>query len=134
MAWKRPSPAPKAEVGAAGTTYLIGAMVGALFFGHLTDRLGRERLFMITLCLYLIATVATTFSPNFIWFAVCRTLTGAGIGGEYAAINSAVDELIPARVRGWADLAINGSWGLRMAGGAAATGARRISRARCDTP
>ncbi|HEX6541885.1 MAG TPA: MFS transporter [Ktedonobacterales bacterium] len=111
----------QAEVGAAGTAYLIGAVAGALVFGHLTDRLGRKRLFMITLGLYLVATVLTALSPNFIWFAVCRILTGAGIGGEYSAINSAVDELIPARVRGWADLAINGSWWLGTAAGAIAT-------------
>jgi len=109
------------QVGSAGTAYLIGAVVGALVFGHLADIMGRKKLFMITLGLYLIATVATAFSPNFIWFFVCRMLTGAGIGGEYAAINSAVDELIPARVRGWADLAINGSWWFGTAAGAAAT-------------
>src|SRR5512147_413620 len=68
----------QAEVGAAGTAYLIGAVAGALVFGHLTDRLGRKRLFMITLGLYLVATVLTALSPNFIWFAVCRILTGAG--------------------------------------------------------
>ena len=110
-----------AEVGNAATAYLIGAVVGALFFGRLTDILGRKKLFMITLSLYLIATVLTAFSFNFLWFAIFRCLTGAGIGGEYAAINSAVDELIPARVRGWADLAINGSWWGGTALGALAT-------------
>lgn len=98
------------EIGSAGTFYLIGSVSGALFFGRLTDKLGRKRLFMITLMIYLGATILTAFSFNFWSFAICRMLTGAGIGGEYAAINSAVDELIPARVRGWADLAINGSW------------------------
>src|SRR5947199_1462151 len=78
-------------------------------------------LFMITLGVYLIATVATAFSFSFIWFAACRSLTGAGIGGEYAAINSAIDELIPARVRGWTDLAINGTWWVGTAFGAALT-------------
>jgi len=99
-----------AEVGYAATSYLIGAVGGALFFGRLTDKLGRKKLFMITLGLYLMATVLTAFSFNFAWFALFRFLTGAGIGGEYAAINSAIDELIPARARGWADLAINGTW------------------------
>jgi MFS family permease len=78
-------------------------------------------LFMITLAVYLIATVATAFSFNFTWFIVCRFLTGTGIGGEYAAINFAIDELIPARARGWTDLAINGTWWLGTAVGAALT-------------
>lgn len=110
-----------AEVGNAATAYLIGAVLGALFFGRLTDRLGRKQLFMITLSLYLLSTILTAISFNFIWFAVFRFLTGAGIGGEYAAINSAIDELIPARVRGWTDLAINGSWWGGTAVGAALT-------------
>ena len=109
------------EVSGAGTIYLIGAVIGALGFGKLTDILGRKKLFMITLALYLAATVATAFSMNFIWFAACRFLTGAGIGGEYAAINSAVDELIPAKVRGHVDLAINSTWWIGTAFGAAAT-------------
>lgn len=109
------------EVSAAGTAYLIGAVVGALFFGRMTDKFGRKMLFMITLGVYLIATVATAFSFNFIWFAACRVLTGAGIGGEYAAINSAIDELIPARVRGHVDLAINGTWWVGTAAGAGLT-------------
>jgi MFS family permease len=101
------------EVGAAATAYLIGAVIGALFFGRLTDMMGRKRLFMITLGTYLGAVILTAFSMNLWWFVACRFLTGMGIGGEYAAINSAIDELIPARVRGWVDLAINGSywWG-----------------------
>lgn len=109
------------QVSAAGTAYLIGAVVGALFFGRMTDRFGRKMLFMITLGLYLVATVATAFSFNFIWFAACRVLTGAGIGGEYSAINSAIDELIPARVRGHTDLAINGTWWVGTAVGAGLT-------------
>ncbi len=79
------------EVSAAGTAYLIGAVLGALFFGRMTDKYGRKMLFMITLGVYLIATVATAFTFNFYWFAACRFLTGTGIGGEYAAINSVID-------------------------------------------
>src|SRR5881275_2373473 len=109
------------QVSAAGTVYLVGAVLGALFFARLTDKFGRKKLFMITLLVYLLATVATAFSPNFIWFAACRFLTGTGIGGEYAAINSAIDELIPARVRGHVDLAINGSWWVGTAVGALVT-------------
>lgn len=110
-----------ADVGNAATAYLIGAVIGALFFARLTDKFGRKRLFMITLGLYLLSTILTALSFNFLWFAVFRFLTGAGIGGEYAAINSAVDELIPARVRGWTDLAINGTWWGGTAVGAIAT-------------
>jgi MFS family permease len=109
------------EIGAAGTAYLAGAVLGALFFGRMTDRYGRKMLFMITLGVYLVATVATAFSFSFIWFAACRFLTGTGIGGEYAAINSAIDELIPARVRGHVDLAINGTWWVGTAFGAVLT-------------
>jgi MFS family permease len=83
-----------------GTAYRIGAVAGALVFGSATDRFGRRKLFFITLTLYLTATAATAFSRGFLSFALFRALTGCGIGGEYAAINSAVDELIPARVRG----------------------------------
>lgn len=109
------------EVSGAGTAYLAGAVLGSLFFGRMTDRYGRKMLFMITLGVYLVATVATAFSFNFIWFAACRFLTGAGIGGEYSAINSAIDELIPARVRGHVDLAINGTWWVGTAFGAGLT-------------
>ena len=109
------------EVSGAGSAYLVGAVLGALFFGRMTDKLGRKLLFMVTLSVYLVATIATAFSMNFYWFAACRFLTGAGIGGEYAAINSAIDELIPARARGWTDLAINGTWWVGTAFGAAAT-------------
>src|SRR3954453_13958642 len=107
------------QVGFAATLYVIGACCGALFFGHLTDRYGRKLLFMVTLGVYLVATVATAFAPTFLWFAICRFFTGAGIGGEYAAINSAIDEVIPARVRGATDLMINGSFWIGTAIGAA---------------
>jgi MFS family permease len=98
------------EVGWAGSAYIGGAVPGALLFGRMADRLGRKRLFLITLRVYLAATLLTALSFDFVSFAVCRALTGFGIGGEYAAINSAIDELIPARVRGLVDLAINGSF------------------------
>src|SRR5438874_3906881 len=111
----------EAQVGLAGSMYVAGAVLGALFFGYLTDRLGRKRLFMLTLAVYLTATLLTAFAPNFLWFAVCRFFTGTGIGGEYSAINSAIDELIPARVRGWTDLAINGSYWIGTIIGASAT-------------
>jgi MFS family permease len=100
------------QVGASASAYLAGAVVGALFFGWLTDLLGRRKLFFITLGLYLLATGATAFASNFEWFALFRFLTGCGIGGEYVAINSAIQELIPARYRGRTDLAINGSFWL----------------------
>ncbi|OFT57707.1 MFS transporter [Brachybacterium sp. HMSC06H03] len=108
-----------AQIGVAGALYIVGACLGALFFGQLTDRLGRKKLFLWTLVLYLVATVATAFSFSPWYFFLCRFLTGAGIGGEYAAINSAIDELIPARVRGRVDLIINGSYWLGSAGGSA---------------
>jgi MFS family permease len=101
-----------AEVGASASAYLAGAVIGALVFGWLTDLLGRRKLFFITLGLYLLATAATAFSPSFEIFALFRFLTGCGIGGEYVAINSAIQELIPARYRGRTDLAINGSFWL----------------------
>ena len=108
-----------AQIGQAAALYVAGACVGALFFGWLADRLGRKKLFLITLALYLVATIATAFSQTFLMFAIFRFFTGAGIGGEYAAINSAIDELIPARVRGTVDLIINGSFWLGTAAGAA---------------
>jgi MFS family permease len=106
------------DISAAASLYVAGACVGALFFGQLTDRFGRKNLFMITLAVYLAATVATAFSFSAWWFLAARFFTGAGIGGEYAAINSAIDELIPARARGRIDLIINGSFWLGAAGGA----------------
>src|SRR4029077_12555712 len=87
------------QVGATATAYLAGAVIGALVFGWLTDRFGRKKLFFVTLGLYVAATGATAFAWDFWSFVVCRALTGLGIGGEYAAINSAIDELIPAAVR-----------------------------------
>ena len=107
-----------AEVGLAGSCYLVGAVLGAFLFGWLTDRLGRKRLFTVTLMIYLLATAATALSWNFLSFASFRFLTGAGIGGEYTAINSTIQELIPARLRGWTDLLINGSFWLGAAMGA----------------
>jgi MFS family permease len=92
--------------------YLIGAAAGALFFGYLTDKLGRKKLFLVTLGWYVVLTAATAFSWNAESFLVFRILTGFGLGGEYAAINSAIDELIPAKRRGVVDLAINGTWWL----------------------
>ena len=98
------------EVTSAATIYLAGAVVGALFFGWLTDRLGRKKLFLVTLATYSLATVGTAFSHGLLWFSICRFCTGLGIGGEYAAINSAVDELIPGKVRGTVDLVVNGTF------------------------
>src|ERR1700730_6804805 len=110
-----------AQVGASATFYLAGAVLGALLFGYATDRLGRKKLFFVTVAIYLTATGLTAFSWNFASYAFFRALTGAGIGGEYAAINSAIDELIPARVRGRVDLMINGSYWFGAAIGALAT-------------
>jgi len=98
------------EIGAAGSAYIVGACAGALYFGRLADKIGRKRLFMLTLLVFMAGTVLTAFSVNFVWFIVCRIITGAGVGGEYSAIHSAVDELIPARVRGAVDLIIGGSF------------------------
>jgi MFS family permease len=110
-----------ARVGGSATCYLAGAVVGALLFGYGTDRFGRKKLFFITVAVYLIGTALTAFSWNFWSYALFRAITGAGIGGEYAAVNSAIDELIPARVRGRVDLIINGSYWLGAALGAAGT-------------
>src|SRR5499427_11092651 len=108
-----------AEVGLVGSAYLAGAVSGAVLFGYLTDRFGRRKLFFVTLGLYLTATAATAFAWDFWSFALFRALTGAGIGGEYTAINSAIQEFIPARFRGRTDLAINGSFWIGAALGAA---------------
>jgi MFS family permease len=111
----------ESEVGLTASAYLAGSVLGALVFSYLTDRQGRKKWFMITLMLYLTATVFTAFSWNLASFMFFRFLTGAGIGGEYAAINSAIDELIPASRRGHTDLAINGTWWLGSAAGALLT-------------
>jgi len=107
-----------AQIGLAGSCYLAGAVSGAFLFGWLTDRLGRKKLFTLTLAVYLLATAATGLSWNAFSFVLFRFITGAGIGGEYAAINSTIQELIPARLRGWTDLLINGSFWLGAAMGA----------------
>jgi MFS family permease len=106
------------DVGLANSGYLAGAVVGAVGFGWLTDRIGRRKLFFITLALYLSATAATAFSWNVASYVLFRCLTGAGIGGEYTAINSTIQELMPARYRGWTDLVINGSFWIGAALGA----------------
>ncbi|QBR02908.1 MFS transporter [Paraburkholderia pallida] len=107
------------QVGLAGSAYIAGAVCGALGFGWLTDRLGRRKLFFVTLTVYLLATAATAFSWSFASFVAFRALTGAGIGGEYAAINSTIQEFTPARVRGWTDLGINGTFWVGAGIGAA---------------
>jgi len=109
------------QIGTAAAFYVAGACLGALFFGQLTDRFGRKKLFLLTLGVYIVATIATAFSFSPLYFFIARFFTGAGIGGEYAAINSAIDELIPARVRGRVDLMINGSYWIGAAGGAIAS-------------
>jgi MFS family permease len=107
------------EVGLGSSAYLAGALLGALLFGWLTDRFGRKRLFSVTLTVYLVATAATAFSFDFASFALFRFLTGCGIGGEYTAIASTIQEFTPARYRGWTDLVINGSFWIGAALGAA---------------
>jgi MFS family permease len=109
------------QIGLAGAVYVAGACSGALFFGQLTDRFGRKKLFMLTLAVYTVATVLTAFSMNPVWYLACRFVTGTGIGGEYAAINSAIDELIPAKYRGRVDIAINGSFWVGAGAGALLT-------------
>ncbi|MBR0989043.1 MFS transporter [Bradyrhizobium liaoningense] len=109
------------DLGIANSAYLAGAVLGALGFGWLTDRIGRKKLFFITLALYLSATAATALSWNVASYALFRFLTGAGIGGEYTAINSTIQELVPARYRGWTDLVINGSFWIGAAMGAVAS-------------
>ncbi len=110
-----------AQIGLAASIYIVGACLGALFFGQLTDRFGRKKLFMLTLGVYILATVATAFAWTPWFFYLCRFFTGAGIGGEYSAINSAIDELMPARLRGRVDLLINGSYWLGSAVGSGAS-------------
>jgi MFS family permease len=110
-----------AGIGLASAVYLCGQVVGALGFGHLTDRLGRKRLFLVTLGLYLAATALSGLAPSFWVFLPLRFAAGAGIGGEYSAINSAIDELVPARIRGRIDLAINGSYWIGVGLGAVMT-------------
>jgi MFS family permease len=107
-----------AEIGLAGSAYIAGAVLGALFFGWLTDRIGRRKLFFITLAVYITATAATAFSWSLWSFLLFRFLTGAGIGGEYSAINSTIQEFTPARFRGWVDLSINGTFWVGAALGA----------------
>ena len=109
------------QVTAGATFYLIGAVLGAVLFGYLTDRLGRKRLFLVTLATYSAATLASALSWNFHSFAFFRLLTGLGIGGEYAAINSAVDELIPGKVRGTVDLIVNATFWVGAAVGSLAS-------------
>ncbi|MFC6080661.1 MFS transporter [Sphaerisporangium aureirubrum] len=109
------------EVGLTATVYLIGEVAGALVFGRLSDRFGRRKLFLVTLSLYLIANGITAFSPNLAFLLVFRFFAGAGIGGEYAAIHSAIDELIPSRFRGRVDLAVSGTYWLGAMIGTAGT-------------
>lgn len=106
------------DVGIANSAYLAGAVLGAIGFGWLTDRIGRRKLFFVTLALYLLATAATAVSWSVTSYAFFRFLTGAGIGGEYTAINSTIQELVPARYRGWTDLIVNGSFWIGAAIGA----------------
>ena len=106
------------EVGLASSFYLAGAVSGALVFGWLADRLGRRLLFFVTLWLYLLSAAATAFSWDFVSFCLFRFLTGAGIGGEYSAVNSTIQEMIPARFRGWTDLALGGTFWIGGALGA----------------
>jgi MFS family permease len=109
------------EIGFIASCYVIGAVGGALVFGYLTDRCGRKKMFFVTLAIYLLGVALSAFSWNLWSFCFFRFLTGAGIGGEYSAINSAIDELIPARVRGRVDLNINGSYWLGAALGSLST-------------
>jgi len=106
------------EIGLAASLYIAGAVTGALLFGQLADQYGRRKLFLVTVGVYLIATIATGFAWNFASFAFFRILTGAGIGGEYSAINSAIQEFTPARLRGRVDLLVNGSYWIGAALGA----------------
>jgi MFS family permease len=109
------------DLGAVASFYVAGAVIGALFFGWLTDRFGRRLVFYVTLCVYLAGVLLSALSWDFWSFALFRMVTGLGIGGEYAAVNSAIDELIPAKYRGRIDLIVNGSFWLGAAAGAAAS-------------
>ena len=109
------------QVGNTASSYLVGAVIGALLFGWMTDRFGRRRIFYITLVVYLAGVLLTAAAWSFWSFAAFRALTGLGIGGEYAAINSAIDELMPARYRGRIDLIVNGSFWLGAAAGSGAS-------------
>ena len=109
------------EIGAVASAYVTGAVIGSLIFGWLTDRLGRRRMFFVTLAVYLLGVLLSAFSWNFASFALFRAITGLGIGGEYSAINSAIDELIPARLRGRVDLIVNGSFWIGAAMGSGAS-------------
>jgi MFS family permease len=110
-----------ADVGLAGTVYLVGEVVGALVFGRLTDSLGRKKMFTMTLVVYLVGAAAAGLAPNMWVFLVFRFISGMGIGGEYSAVNSAIDELIPGKHRGRVDLAINGTYWAGAALGAVAS-------------
>jgi MFS family permease len=110
-----------AQIGAISSAYLAGAVIGSLIFGHLTDRYGRRTFFFVSLAIYLLGVGLTALSWNVWSFALFRFITGTGIGGEYSAVNSAIDELIPARLRGKVDLIVNGSYWLGAAVGAAST-------------
>src|SRR5271168_2722361 len=110
-----------AQIGFIGSSYLTGAVIGSIAFGHLTDRFGRRMFFFLSLSIYLVGVGCTALSWNLASFAIFRFITGAGIGGEYSAVNSAIDELIPARFRGRVDLIINGSFWLGAALGSIST-------------
>jgi len=100
------------EIGVAGSAYLVGAVLGALGLGYLTDRLGRRRLYLVTLGIYLVGALASALAWSFASYAIARLITGIGIGGEYSAINSAIQEFTPPRLRGRVDLVVNGSFWL----------------------
>jgi MFS family permease len=110
-----------AQIGSSASAYVAGAVLGALLFGWLTDQFGRRLVFYITLLVYLAGVLLTATSWSFLSFALFRAITGLGIGGEYAAINSAIDELIPAKYRGRIDIIVNGSFWLGAAAGSGAS-------------
>ncbi|PWH06130.1 MFS transporter [Brachybacterium endophyticum] len=109
------------QITASATSYLFGQVIGSLVFGRLTDRIGRKKLFALTLAVYLLGSALAGLSFSMWFFYLCRFIAGAGIGGEYSAINSAIDELIPAKYRGRVDLAVNGTYWAGVALGATAT-------------